>query len=335
MRNTNSPRPTYTAFTASSSSTISPTAPSPESDGQVAKPDSSNDAVKGAVGISAFIATLIFTFVYCRYFRKRRTQAKIERIMQRSEPPQIVQPDSVHSTNHISPPASTATLAQQNNPNDSRYRYHPLPPIPAEQQMPEEHEMAHIEMQRQQLAPPPLIAHSMEGIAQPMAPPVSMTEASGPPRRFTAQLTSQAAPPSSTSSLASPPERAHPFARFQDPFGTQQFEEHGHGHDVSVYAQKQPHPYETSGLPQRNYYSSSSSPSQLHSAGSSSGVTPGRYGYHQQPSPRPEKDHDRFGTVSPEVSAPPPSYIESMALQLAPSAPSPSTPSNEPPTDRG
>ncbi|KAG0086995.1 hypothetical protein BGZ92_007683 [Podila epicladia] len=253
---TNSPTSTFTSFTTSNPPIISPSVAPSVGDGNAVS-DSSNDAVKGAVGISAFIATLIITFVYCRYFRKRRTQAKIERIMQRNEPPHIVQPDSVYNTNHMTPPASTATLIQQNNPNDGRYLYHPLPPIPPEQQMPEEHEMAHIEMQRQRLAPPPLIAYSMEGIAQPIAPPVSMPEANEPPRRFTAQLASQAAPSSSTSSLTSPSERAHPFARFQDPFGTQQFEEHGDGHDVSVYAQKQPQPYEAYGLPQRNYYPAS------------------------------------------------------------------------------
>ncbi|KAG0018297.1 hypothetical protein BGZ81_010312 [Podila clonocystis] len=324
---------TSATFTASSPN-ISPTITPKVSDGN-SESGSSNDVVKGAVGISVFIVTLIFTFVYCRYFRKRRTQAKIERIMQRNEPPQIVHPDSVY-TNHMTPPVSTAALVQhQNNPNDSHYLYHPLPPIPAEQRMPEEHEMAHIEMQRQQLAPPPLIVYSMEGIAQPMAPPVNATAANEPPRRFTAQLTSQAAP-SSTPSLASPPERAHPFARFQDPFGTQQFEEHGRGHDVSVYAQKQPQPHETYGLLQQDYNpASSSSPPLSQSAGSSSGVT-GRYGYHQQPSPRPEKDHDRYSSVSSEMSAPPPPYVESMTLQLnTPSAPSPSIPLNEPPTERG
>lgn len=296
----------FTATTTSPTVTSPSISPSVDGDAE----SGSNDAVKGAVGTSAFIAALIFTLVYCRYFRRRRTQAKIERIMRRNEPPQIVLPD-VYNTNHMTPPTSTANLVHHSN-NDPSYLYHPLPPTPAEQQMPEEHEMAHIEMQRQQLAPPPLIAYSMEGIAQPMAPPpVGITETNNA-SRSTAQLTSQTAPPP----------RAHPFARFQDPYGTQQF---GHGHDVSVYAQKQQdqlQPYEAYGP--MSYYPASSPASSSQSAGSSRGT--GRYGYHsEQPSLRPEKpDHDLHSSVSSDMSSPPPPYIESITLQLHhPSAPSP------------
>ncbi|KFH69860.1 hypothetical protein MVEG_04664 [Podila verticillata NRRL 6337] len=302
--------PSIFIATPSSSTIISPSI-SPSVDGDA--DSGSSDTVKGAVGTSAFIATLILTFVYCRYFRRRRTQAKIERIMQRNEPPQIVLPD-VYNTNHMTPPTSTANLVHHSNndPNaEGHYLYHPLPPTPAEQQIPEEHEMAHIEMQRQQLAPPPLIAYSMEGIAQPMAPPVGITETNNR-SRSTAHLTSQTAPPP----------RAHPFARFEDPYGTQQF---GEGHDVSVYAQKQQdqlQPHEAYGS--MNYYPASSLASSSQSAGSSSGT--GGYGYHsEQPSLKPEKpDHDPYSSVSSDMPSPPPPYIESITLQLHhPSAPSP------------
>ncbi|KAF9385791.1 hypothetical protein CPB97_004464 [Podila verticillata] len=302
--------PSISTATLTSPSVISPSiSPSVDEDTD----SSSNGTVKGVVGSSAFIAALIFTLVYCRYFRRRRTQAKIERIMQRNEPIQIVMPD-VYNTNHMTPPASTANLVHHSNndPNtEGRYLYHPLPPTPAEQQMPEEHEMAHIEMQRQQLAPPPLIAYSMEGIAQPMAPPVGITETNDR-SRSTAHLTSQTAPPP----------RAHPFARFRDPYGTQQF---GEGHDVSVYAQKQQDQlqhHEAYGA--MNYYPASSPASSSQSAGSSRGT--GGYGYHsEQPSLRPEKpDHDPYSSISSDMPSPPPPYIESIALQLHhPSAPSP------------
>ncbi|KAF9586113.1 hypothetical protein BGW38_009564 [Lunasporangiospora selenospora] len=156
------PRPDSTSFTHGTiSEIVKGTVPSSSPTSYGDSYDSKQRLAPMSIGIVAGVI-LIATLVYCCFFRRKRSNAKIQRIFQQNEHPILLEPVQAHpaGTTYQSPTHMTVGIAPA---PFQQHGAHSEDIVSSEEQ-----DLAQIELQRQKLPPPPTAIY---GTIQPLAPP--------------------------------------------------------------------------------------------------------------------------------------------------------------------